>query len=122
MLNVNKINLLREQRKVTQSQLAQKIGISVVGLQQALKKGDFKISLLLRIADYFKVPVSYFFDELALMDAPVSGVTQVANGNRQSMVVQTAGEERCRRELEEARKKIIELQDEIIRLQKAKNE
>lgn len=58
-----KIISLQKKHKLTQEELADMIGMTRGGLQGALKNDEFKASTLLRIAQVFKVPVSYFYGE-----------------------------------------------------------
>ena len=50
-------------RKVTQRELADKINISSTAMSQAIKREDFKISMLEDIAKALRVTVSYFFED-----------------------------------------------------------
>jgi len=57
-----KIRGLQKNKNITQKELSEKIGISVKGLQKALANKDFKVSILIKIAEVLGVPVSYFFE------------------------------------------------------------
>ncbi|GEM_PF-6101821 len=67
----DKIKALQKQNKVSQNDLANFIGITKNGLQIALKKNEFKVSTLKKIADVFKVSIGYFFEEEASSDAKI---------------------------------------------------
>ena len=60
---INKIEFLQNQKKVTQQELADGINITRSGLQKMLQSADMKVSTLQAIADFFKVPITYFFEE-----------------------------------------------------------
>ena len=62
MIN-NKITELRKKLKITEKELAEKVGMSLTGFRQAMAKDDFKVSTLTILAKILKAPVSYFFDE-----------------------------------------------------------
>ena len=59
----HKIRQLQKKDSISQKELTERIGFSVSAFNTALKRNDFKISVLIKIADVFNVPVSYFFGE-----------------------------------------------------------
>lgn len=59
----NQIWLLYKRKLLTQAELAKRIGITTQGLSKALKKNDFKISMLKKIANALDVPITYFFED-----------------------------------------------------------
>lgn len=67
----DKIKALQKQNKVSQSDLANFIGITKNGLQIALKKNEFKVSTLKKIADVFKVSIGYFFEDETSSDVKI---------------------------------------------------
>lgn len=67
----DKIKALQKQNKVSQNDLANFIGITKNGLQIALKKNEFKVSTLKKIADVFKVSIGYFFEEETSSDVKI---------------------------------------------------
>lgn len=62
MLDVSKISKLVKDNNFTQEIFCEKIGISTVAYQKAMKRKDFKASTLSKIADIFKINESYFFE------------------------------------------------------------
>ena len=62
-MNISKLRNIIEKKRITQKEIAVKIGLSENALSTALKKGDFKISMLEKIAEVLGVPVGYFFEE-----------------------------------------------------------
>lgn len=63
ILYISRIKFLISDKKVTAKKLAEEIGISEIGLHKMLNNNDMKVSTLINIANYFKVPVSYFFND-----------------------------------------------------------
>ncbi len=61
-LYINKLRSLLELRKVNHKDLADKIGMSPTGFSQMLSNDSLKVSVLQSIADYLKVPMTYFFE------------------------------------------------------------
>lgn len=61
-----KIRLLRKDRKLTQTELATRIGIQQSDLSR-MEKGEYRVSLdtLFRILAEFRVGIGEFFDEIA---------------------------------------------------------
>gem|GEM_PF-5097614 len=62
-MNYNKIIHLRDSEK-TKQMLADGIGMSLHGLNLAIKNKRLTVETLEKIAIYYKKPVSYFFDEV----------------------------------------------------------
>ena len=63
MLCVNKIRKLIDDRNLTVKKFAEKIGVSEPGIHNILRSHDMKVSTLQKIADFFEVPITYFFDD-----------------------------------------------------------
>lgn len=59
-----KINFLIFKRKIKLLDLAIYLKISDVGLRKMIKNDSFKADVLYKIANYFKLPIGYFFDEV----------------------------------------------------------
>lgn len=60
---INKIKFLCDKRKVTIRKLAQEIGVSEIGLHKMISNNSMKVETLQKIADYFELPVSSFFED-----------------------------------------------------------
>lgn len=73
--------LLNTKKSLTKKTFCEKIGISVTGLDNVLNKGtELGAFRMERIADYFKVPIDYFFDRE--VELPKHGVTISGDGNK----------------------------------------
>ncbi len=57
-----RIEDLRKLKKLTLKELSEELGITLSGLQKALKTDDFKVSQLNKIAEALGVDISYFFN------------------------------------------------------------
>lgn len=63
---IEKILKLMRQRSVSLRTLSDSVGMSATGFSKTLRDHSLKVSILLRIADYFGVPVNYFFEDIYL--------------------------------------------------------
>ncbi len=61
-MHYNKIRLLQEREKVSNRKIARAIGMSDVGYAKMLEKESCDVTTIEAIANFFKLPVSYFFD------------------------------------------------------------
>jgi len=114
-LNIKKIKELINSQDLQQKEFAKKIGLTVGGLQYIFKEKSTNTDTLIKISEILNTPIGYFFDET---DAPKGAhVIQTIHGNQNNV---SNGEKACKLELEAANKKIIELQDKIIKLQEKK--
>lgn len=64
----NKITQLRKLRKITEKELSAGIGMSMTGFRQAMANDDFKVSVLLQIASYFRVNITYFLSDVNISE------------------------------------------------------
>lgn len=62
MLNSNKIETIRKSLKLTQSELAEQIGMTTKGYQNCIYKNEFKASVLYKISETLDVPITTFFE------------------------------------------------------------
>lgn len=62
-LNYNKINKILEESKHSKRYIAERCHISRPCLDGLLRGGDTKVTTLVSIANFFNLPISYFFDE-----------------------------------------------------------
>jgi len=59
---IKKIEILKKQRKLNNLDIAEACNMSCGGFELMLKTGDMKVSTLQLIANYFNVPITYFFE------------------------------------------------------------
>jgi len=64
MLYINRIKKLIDDKNLSIKGFAEKIGVSEPGLHSMFRSYDMKVSTLQKIADYFNVPITYFFDDI----------------------------------------------------------
>ena len=107
MLNLQKIRDLCKDKRVTLKELAQNIKATEAAVQYMLKDNAISMKNLEKIANFFNVPVGYFFDE------PI--INQVSNGNNNHQVIQINS---LQHEIDLLKKEIEGLKNEL----KAKNE
>lgn len=77
-MNISKLQLLMNQSKINNSNLASISGVSDVTISKILNGADAKISTIEKIAEALKVPVGYFFDD--------STINQLSTGNSNILV------------------------------------
>ncbi len=62
-MNISTLRNLLKKKKVSQREISKNIGMTQAGFSKAILSGDFKVSVLEKIASFLEVPVGYFFDE-----------------------------------------------------------
>ena len=80
MLYINRIRKLIDDRKLTIREFAEKIGVSEPGIHNMFRTHDMKVSTLQKIADYFDVPITYFFDDIDTKNQTVDLVFDTLKG------------------------------------------
>ena len=80
MLYVNRIRKLIENNNLTIREFAEKIGVSEPGIHNMFRSNDMKVSTLQKIADYFDVPVTYFFDDIDTKNQTIDLVFDTLKG------------------------------------------
>ena len=80
MLYISRIRKLIEDRKLTIREFAEKINISEPGIHNMFRTHDMKVSTLQKIADYFDVPITYFFDDIDTKNQTVDLVFDTLKG------------------------------------------
>lgn len=63
MLKYSKIENLTIEKKISQTKIAQIIGMTREGYGRMLRDKTMKVSILEKIASIFEVPITYFFEE-----------------------------------------------------------
>ena len=64
MLYINRIKKLIDDKKISIKKFAEDVGLSEQGIHKMFRSYDMKVSTLQKIADYFNVPITYFFDDI----------------------------------------------------------
>ncbi len=64
-MDFNKLEQLKKLKKISYEELSIQIGMSKNGLNKAVNNKEVKVSTLEKLANYFGVPISYFFDSKA---------------------------------------------------------
>lgn len=77
MLNKQKIRDLLDERNIRHKELLEYLGKNHNGSLNQLLEGDIKASNLEKIANFFCLPIDYFFDR----DVPNNGVVVNGKGN-----------------------------------------
>lgn len=80
LLVFSRLDELKLQHKYSNEDIATGIGMSRGGFETMVKKGDMKVSTLIDLSKFFKVPVSYFFEEdkgLSLNEPDIDAVFEV---------------------------------------------
>jgi len=80
MLYISRIRNLIDDKKITIREFAEKIGVSEPGIHNMFRANDMKVSTLQKIADYFDVPITYFFDDIDTKNQTVDLVFDTLKG------------------------------------------
>jgi len=119
-MNINKLKEIQKVRKITQKEISDYVGMSQTAFSQALIRGDFKISLLEKIAEFLKVPVSYFFEEGTDAKKITGDKNNVNIGSNNSITNTVQDLELCKKENEQLKNELLTAKDEIIKLLRKK--
>lgn len=111
MIIAHKFEQLLSDNKLTKKDFCAEIGISTTALDNALKGGDMRISNLLKIAEYFNLPVDYFIRENKDNTSGIGNNLNIqGNGNRLSHITQTE----CQKEVEHLKAILAEKEAVIV--------
>ena len=113
----SKIEQLIIDNKLTKKSFCEKVSISVQGLDNILKGADLGSSKLERIADFFKLPIDYFFDRDINVD---NSIGHHVNGNGNKVVGDISLSE-YRREIEHLKQLLKEKERTIQILLEGRN-
>lgn len=80
MFNGQKINKLIEERHITKKSLFEYMGTSASGLDSIIKNCNPTAEKIEQIADFFQLPIDYFFDRNIEISDPSLSIT--GNGNK----------------------------------------
>lgn len=88
--------LMNQQKGLSKKAFCEKVGISVQGFDNILKGTEPGVNKVERIADFFKLPIDYFFDRNIELLNPVMSVNgngnKVQNGDGNVMIERQAKE------------------------------
>jgi transcriptional regulator with XRE-family HTH domain len=116
-MNYEKLRELIKKENLSQNQMAKNFGMSAPGYKEMLEKKSLKVKNLEKIADYFKVPVSYFFDEYNIeKNKPDHSNKTIPPKYNQNQRICTDPD--CITERDKLKDKIIDLLQEINELRK----
>lgn len=108
MFRPDKIAALIEAYKLSKKEFCKKVEISVQTLENTLRGSEIGSRKLERIADFFKVPVDYFYDREVDFDEKWHiGHSVSGNGNKVSGDISLS---ECQKELEHLRELLHEKQ------------
>lgn len=74
---ISKLEKLKKERKVSNDEISEALGISRGGLGKMIANKDMKVSTLIGLANFFDVPVSFFFEDKMQIDSQVDRVFDV---------------------------------------------
>lgn len=115
MLNINRINEVFVQSKLTKVDVAKGCGFTRPTLDGLLNCSDVKVSTIEAFAKFFDKPLSYFFDEEYNSDTVVNGNGSVAvSGNNN--VTNNAGESAVLQERVKLLEQLLEEKERLIKV------
>lgn len=106
-MNIGRLEYLMAKGSITKVGLAAGVGLSDQTIGNVLKGADIKVSSLKKIADYFNVPVGYFFDECSV-EQNTEGSSNVVVGRDNNGNISIS---ECQNKLEDALKEIDHLKE-----------
>ncbi|WP_195585443.1 helix-turn-helix domain-containing protein [Parabacteroides goldsteinii] len=106
-MNIGRLEYLMAKGGITKVGLAAGVGLSDQTIGNVLKGADIKVSSLKKIADYFNVPVGYFFDECSV-EQNTEGSSNVVVGRDNNGNISIS---ECQNKLEDALKEIDHLKE-----------
>ncbi len=84
----SKIAKLLEERNISKAEFAMNVGLSPQAVNNIINGADTKSSNIKRIADFFMLPVGYFFDETEKSGTTVNGDrNNVASGTNSRITI-----------------------------------
>lgn len=78
-MNYSKLRQLQKMNKISNREISVVVGLTDTGYGKMLENETCTVSTLEKIANYFKVPVSYFFDEQKPLTYAENERSNVAN-------------------------------------------
>ena len=110
MFNGQKINKLIEERHITKKSLFEYMGTSASGLDSIIKNCNPTAEKIEQIADFFQLPIDYFFDRNNPGNITSIGHQITGDGNR---VTGDIGLSECQKEIEHLRQLLEEKEKAI---------
>ncbi len=110
MFNGQKINKLIEERHITKKSLFEYMGTSASGLDSIIKNCNPTAEKIEQIADFFQLPIDYFFDRNNPGNITSIGHQITGDGNR---VTGDIGLSECKKEIEHLRQLLEEKEKAI---------
>ena len=110
MFNGQKINKLIEERHITKKSLFEYMGTSASGLDSIIKNCNPTAEKIEQIADFFQLPIHYFFDRNNPGNITSIGHQITGDGNR---VTGDIGLSECKKEIEHLRQLLEEKEKAI---------
>lgn len=65
---IKKIEQIRMERKVSQREICDYIGMTRAGYQNMINLNDMKLSTLIKIAEFYNIPVEWFVSDYSSSD------------------------------------------------------
>lgn len=113
MFNGHKITQLLEQRQTTKKSLFEYMGTSASGLDSIIKNCNPTAEKIEQIADFFNLPIDYFFDRNIKTSEQTTTVNgngnKVQNGNGNVMIENQAKEIEHLKQLLEEKERTIQI-------------
>ena len=81
MFEPSRIQTLIESKSISKKEFCKIIGITVQTLDNTMKGAEIGSRKLERIADYFKVPIDYFYNREIDINNPDNSIGHHVNGN-----------------------------------------
>lgn len=81
MFEPSRIQTLIESKSISKKEFCKIIGITVQTLDNTMKGAEIGSRKLERIADYFKVPIDYFYNREIDINHPDNSIGHHVNGN-----------------------------------------
>ena len=120
MFNGQKIIQLLEQRQLTKKRLFEYMRTSASGLDSIIKKCNPTAEKIEQIADFFELPIDYFFDRNIKTTEQATTVNgngnKVQNGNGNVMTENQAKEIEHLKQLLEEKEKLIQDKERTIQI------
>lgn len=116
--NAVKIRELCAEKRISLKELSEKIDITQNGLQSILNNNTTSIDTLLKVCNYFNVPVGYFFNEIPSIGYYNQGIQQIANGDGNNQVINLSHEIDVLKKENEGLKNELRAKNELIEVLK----